>query len=399
MKPVHLLLLIIGFPVMVIGGEPMLLRVPAAHADHSAAVVVDGYELLHTTQLLPDGEDGRVVDDAIERQVDQILNRLDRILQATAVDRSRIVKLNLYAGSVAAADVMRARLKTWCGHMTLPAVCYVETPLPLAGAHVAADAVIAVSGGESAGRPVLATHPGHVGPAEWCLMPRGDVVYVSGQAELGDLATATRATLASLNRTLEHLQLDRSRIVQLKCFLDPMKEVAIVNHEIQTFFGVLPVPPVVHVQWSGGSQPIEIELIAHAPASHTPDGTVSFEWLPWLPVSPIYCRLTRIHGDHRIYVSGLTASAEGNGESQVLQIFGALEKLLEQTGSGFRHMAKATYYVSDNECSQQLNLIRPSLYDPKRPPAASKAMVQGVAHHGRGVTIDMIAAPVAKSRQ
>jgi hypothetical protein len=56
-------------------------------------------------------------------------------------------------------------------------------------------------------------------------------------------------------------------------------------------------------------------------------------------------------------------------------------------------MAKATYYVSENDSSSQLNVIRPMIYDPKRPPAASKAMVQGVAKAARGITMDIIASP------
>lgn len=376
-------------------GESMFKRIPSSHSDRSAAVVVDGCSLLHTTQILPLGEDDRVVDESSDKQLEQVLNRLDETLRKAGSSRNRLVKLNVYAASVDAADLVRKRLPDWCGSDSLPAVCYVETPLPLSGAKVAVDAVAAVASQEAADAPTFGTHPGHVGPADWCLLPPGDVVYVSGQAEPGDLATATAATLDSLKRTLEHLGLDRSRIVQLKCFLDPMKEVAIVNAEIRRFFGESVVPPVVHVQWSGGSHPIEIELIAHAPATESGE-TVTYQWLPWLSVSPVYCRLARIHGDRRIYVSGITSTNEGDGAAQVRDIFQSLDGVLRQVGSDFRHMAKATYYVSDNDPSTQLNAIRPSLYDPQRPPAASKAMVQGVAERKRGIIIDMIAAPSSK---
>jgi len=65
--------------------------------------------------------------------------------------------------------------------------------------------------------------------------------------------------------------------------------------------------------------------------------------------------------------------------------------VLEAAGSNFDHLAKATYYVSEDSSSQELNEFRPSVYNPERPPAASKAAVRGVGRAGRNVTVDMIA--------
>ena len=72
-------------------------------------------------------------------------------------------------------------------------------------------------------------------------------------------------------------------------------------------------------------------------------------------------------------------------------IFGAVQKLLANTGSDLKHLAKATYYVASDDASNRLNEIRPRLYDPARPPAASKAMVTGTGIKGRKITLDMIA--------
>ena len=47
----------------------------------------------------------------------------------------------------------------------------------------------------------------------------------------------------------------------------------------------------------------------------------------------------------------------------------------------------------DEDASQQLNEVRPRYYDPKRPPAASKATVHGVGLKQRSITLDMIAVP------
>ena len=375
--------------------EPTLVRLAAERPAETAAVVVDGTELLHSMQILPDSLAGKAQSEQVDQQIEQVFRRLDTLLSAAGTGRKQLVKLNLYVSSAAVVAPVRQYLTTWAGEATLPAVSWVETPLPLPGAQLALDAVCAVQRPEPTATPTLGPVQAGMAGAQWCILPRGDVVYISGQAEPGDLAAATRGTLDSLDRTLKHLELDRQRIIQLKCFLEPMSQVATVNEEIRKFFGDSPIPPVVHVQWGGGTYPIEIEMIAHAPARETTQ-TVTYQWLPWLTVSPIYCRLARIHGDKRIYTAGLYSTMDGNGETQVHNIFHTLEQILARTHSDLRHMAKATYYVCENDSSSQLNVIRPMLYDPQRPPAASKAMVQGVAQPARGITIDIIAAPTAK---
>ena len=64
---------------------------------------------------------------------------------------------------------------------------------------------------------------------------------------------------------------------------------------------------------------------------------------------------------------------------------------MEQTGSDWKHLAKATYYVTDDEVSKAHNAIRPKYYDPERPPAASKAMVSKTGRPGvRYMDLDVI---------
>jgi hypothetical protein len=58
------------------------------------------------------------------------------------------------------------------------------------------------------------------------------------------------------------------------------------------------------------------------------------------------------------------------------------------------HLVKATYYVADKLADQEINAIRPTLYDPRRPPAASKLSVRGTGRTGKASTFDMIAVTV-----
>ena len=69
------------------------------------------------------------------------------------------------------------------------------------------------------------------------MMPRGDVIYISGQARPGDLLQATTATLQGLQETLQHLKLGWASVSHLKCFLDPISRAAEVEEKISQFFG------------------------------------------------------------------------------------------------------------------------------------------------------------------
>jgi enamine deaminase RidA (YjgF/YER057c/UK114 family) len=74
-------------------------------------------------------------------------------------------------------------------------------------------------------------------------------------------------------------------------------------------------------------------------------------------------------------------------------LFSNLKKILDATGSDWSHLAKATYYFSDDAASAAHNAQRPDYYNPQRPPAASKAKVKGVGPSAHGINLDMIAVP------
>jgi enamine deaminase RidA (YjgF/YER057c/UK114 family) len=220
-------------------------------------------------------------------------------------------------------------------------------------------------------------------------LPAGSRVYISGQADPGsDLAQATRRTLEGLDRTLAHVGLDRSRVVRVKAFLRPMTAAEEVEREVVAFFGSEAVPPLTLVEWQS-KNPIEIELIVAG--DRKPAGN-SVEYLtpPGLKPSPVFSRVARVNGGDLVYVSGLYGPAQSSGARQVESIFEVLGKHLEAAGSDFRHLVKATYYVTDEDASRALNELRSKYYDPARPPAASKALA-GVDAAGRTITLDMIA--------
>jgi enamine deaminase RidA (YjgF/YER057c/UK114 family) len=110
-------------------------------------------------------------------------------------------------------------------------------------------------------------------------------------------------------------------------------------------------------------------------------------------VEPILSRYSRVavaRGGRPVFVSGLYGPSS-DPVTQVTEMFEQLRGVLAAAGSNLTHLVKATYYVSDTSADERINAIRPTLYDPKRPPAASKIRVRGTGRPGKGSTMDMVA--------
>jgi len=228
----------------------------------------------------------------------------------------------------------------------------------------------------------------------YAILPPGTRVYVSGQAVPGkDLAEATRKTLDELRDTLKFLGLKESSVVQVKAFVQPMTQHKIVLGETAKFFqdANAKVPPLVLVEWQS-SLPIEIELIAWGGRERAGE-PIEFLTPPKMKASPVYSRVARVNDGKLIYLSSFLGKTENDPGAEIPEIFDAMGKVLEKAGSDYRHLAKATYYVTRPEATKKMGEIRPKYYDPKRPPAASLAQVAGTGQTKRTVTIDMIAVP------
>ncbi|OAI54725.1 hypothetical protein AYO44_14355 [Planctomycetaceae bacterium SCGC AG-212-F19] len=377
--------------------EPTGIRViGGSKATGSAqAVVVDPTALAHTAQLLPIDSAGRIVGkDDPAAQVEKVLDNLAAALQEARAGLDRAVKVNVYVRRPAViGEVHKAMARRFSGAVK-PAITFVEGTLPHTDALVAMDAVAAVGpdGPGEVKRLRSAALPGAKNTTHLAIMPAGPHVYISGQAVKGeDLATSTRKTMEGLRETLKFLGLNEAQVVHVKGFLKPMAAVAEAEKEIARFFGDQPVPPMTFVEWTM-ALPIEIELVVAAPrAKDKAAEAIEFLTPPGVQASPVYSRIARINQGKIVYISGLFGKTANDADAQIREVFAALGELLTETGSDFRHLAKATYYVADEETSRKLNELRPTYYDPRRPPAASKAVVPGVGVPGKTVTLDMIA--------
>jgi enamine deaminase RidA (YjgF/YER057c/UK114 family) len=363
----------------------------------SAAVIVDDTVLVHTTQLLPLNRRGELVGkDDVRAQSVQVIENLARVLEAGGSSLARVVKFNVCLADAASMSKVQQALALAFRGSRKPAVSFVASKITRADALVAIDAV-ANALPEGTAREVKWLRATDVyqlpGIQHAALLPAGPKLYSSGMADTNALPEATRKTLEKLVAALAQLGAKKSDIVQLKTFMEPMSDSEAVRKEIVNFFGGT-APPVVFVEWISPSPnpPIEIELIAAARGDFSKETeTVSFLTPPGTTSTKVFSRVARVNHGKLVYISGLYGMKQGDAARQVREVFDSLSRILKQTGSDFEHLAKATYYISDDDAGNKLNDIRPQFYNPQRPPAASKAKVKAVAMPGKTVMLDMIA--------
>jgi enamine deaminase RidA (YjgF/YER057c/UK114 family) len=364
-----------------------------APAGMSQAVVVQGQPLVHTRQLLPLDHEGNLVGEgSVDKQIEQVLNNLDAVLNASGSGLGKLVRLNVYAIAPPTVDRVREQLSKRLEPDVRPAITAVLTPMPHRKAMVAVDAVaVAAETGPAVSLQRCEAVAGDQDCADAAVMPRGGVAYLSGAPAEGGLAvSAVNKSMATLWKTLEQLQLSPAQVVQFKVFLRPATSAEDVLRELKKFFPDQITPPVVFVEWIALA-PVEIELIAALPLTDKPAQSVQYHNPPDVRPLPTFSRVTLVRSERQIYVSGLFARSAGRGEDQARDLFDQLKTILDQTGSDMLHLAKATYYVCDDDAGRGFDRVRPQFFDPQRPPAASKVMVYGVGQAGRTLTMDMIA--------
>lgn len=364
----------------------------------SQAVIVQGFPLVHTRQLLPLDAAGNLVGkDSADKQITQVLDNLEAVLKDSGSGLDKLVRLNIYALDTKTVTRVRELLAERLSPPVRPVITSVLTPMPNRDVLVALDAVS--TGSDSDGAVKLnrcESVAGHEGFADAAVLPPGGVAYLSGQPDEATVTElAVTRSMAHLMQTLGHLKLSAKDVVQLKIFLRPVTSAEGILREVQKFFPGQKTPPVVFVEWLA-TMPIEIEMIAQLPASGKAAKGVTFYTPPEVRPSNIFSKVALVHADRLIYISGQYAKEPSRGEPQSKYVFDQLQEILAKTGSDIRHMVKATYYVCDHDAARWIDRTRPYVLDPARPPAASKLMVHGVGMDGRTMTVDMIAVPNEK---
>jgi enamine deaminase RidA (YjgF/YER057c/UK114 family) len=367
-----------------------------APAGMSQAVVVEGLPLVHTRQILPlDGGGKLAGEGSVDKQIEQVLDNLKAVLNASGSGLDKLVRLNVYAIAPQTVDRVRELLSKRLPPSVRPAISAVLTPLTRHKALVAVDAVaVGAEKGHAVALKRCATVAGNREYADAAVMPRGGVAYLSGVPEEGGLTVPpVDKSMSRLMKTLEELKLRPAHVVQVRVFVKPATSAGEILDALKKFFPGQMVPPVVFVEWIA-PVPVEIELIACLPAAGKPVQSPEYYNPPDVRPAHTFSRVALVHTERQIFVSGLYARAAGKGEAQATDVFEQLQAILKQAGGDMLHLAKASYYVSDDDAGRGFDRVRPRFFDQLHPPAASKVMVHGVGRVQRTLTMDMIATGV-----
>jgi enamine deaminase RidA (YjgF/YER057c/UK114 family) len=359
----------------------------------SDAVIVKNVPLAHTSQIFSLDKRGKFVfKGELQKQLGQIFGNLSKALNVADSGLEQVVKLNIYLKNTSQISEIQTQISKRFQSGKLPAVSYVTGNLSYPDALVSIDAIAVSSNSSDNFVKYL-----NFGSVQVSILPSGPVVYVSGQAAKGNLAESTLNTLNQLQETLHFLGLEKKDIVQIKSFINPIADLSIVQNVMAEFFKGGTIPPLVNVEWLSKDPLIEIELIASSNRTLSKSNDqIDFITPKGMVHSPVYSKVTRVNFGSKVYVSGLYGNTERGIKSELSDIFDFLDLIMKQSGSDLKHLLKATYYVSNDLHSAALNAIRPQYYDPKRPPAASKAMVKDVGAIKAGVGIDMIGVVIEK---
>src|SRR5262249_25963660 len=117
--------------VNAVSAQPASLRYVDSEPTSSAAVIVGDIPLIHTSQLLPVNEMGRVMHagDPVA-QFGQVLDRLDGLLRQGASGLDRVVKLNVYFARYEISAPIQQAIAARYSPKRLPALSLVTTALP-----------------------------------------------------------------------------------------------------------------------------------------------------------------------------------------------------------------------------------------------------------------------------
>jgi enamine deaminase RidA (YjgF/YER057c/UK114 family) len=360
------------------------------------AVVVEEGALVHTALMYPENASGDLEGAGDARvQAGRVLGSIELALKEARTTLNHLVRLHVYvADQSVTPQIDKFLAERFGARQTKPAVTFVETAMPRADMLVAMDAIAATAwtpepGGAmrlaAAGLPQRTARASHA-----AIQPAGPFVIVSGRAAPGELDAAIRETMAQLRGDLESVGLTFDDVVQIKSFLGDLRAARRLETVVAESFPGGRVPPQVLTEWRRNAAPAEIELVATARRT----GGTRMHVEHFEPIGGRYSRVARANGGRPVFVSGLHG-ASADPAAQVGEMFGELQRVLQEAGSDIRHLVKATYYVSDSAADDRINAIRPTIYDAQHPPAASKLFVRGTARPGKASTFDMIAVTTA----
>ena len=368
---------------------------PSTETATSRAVMVKDVPLAFTNQLFPYDENGKLTGISnLGGQVDQVLKNADAALQAAGTNLSALVRIHVYLKDDSMQEQVLARLGELLPAGTRPAITFVSGGVARPEILLSMDMVAVAPTSAVTERVSLFQSDALFRPAnraDIAVLSPGRKVFISGQAETGEnLSDATQKTMRNLFATLAYIGANAEDVVQVKAFINPIEDAEAIEQEIALFFHDRMAPPIVSVEWLQDPGRAEIELIASAPANPSVNEAVTYYAPSWMKQATTFSRIVDVRKGGLVFISGLYEEGKEDGEVQARSIFDTLTRVLDEAGSGYDHLVKATYYPSTEEGREGLVSVRKEFYNPNRPPAASLIKVQGAGRQGTSLNIDWI---------
>jgi enamine deaminase RidA (YjgF/YER057c/UK114 family) len=371
---------------------------PDPRAGRALAVVAGESAFVHTGTVVARDHTGALTGNAdAGRQMTQVLANIDAAFRRAGSSMADVVKLNLSVADASALTAAEQALALWFNGKPLPAVALVVSHQPVPAALASGDGIALVRQSPSRVEWLSAPAPRNAERAASAgVLPKGPIVFFSGKGGRGEARQVAETLVGELKKSMDWMAIPPANVVHVTVLLQDMAALAQVEEVFERFFGGK-CPPVSYLERHSGAGAMEIEWVAAGRADATkPSQQVEYLTPPHLQPSPMFSQIVRVNRGGLIFVSGTYGNPADPAEAQAMALFARLQEAIAAGGGDFRHLAKAIYHLSSNDAAAGMDKVRRKVFDPQRPPAASRNQLRHVGGTGGVMVADMIGVVVEK---
>jgi enamine deaminase RidA (YjgF/YER057c/UK114 family) len=220
--------------------------------------------------------------------------------------------------------------------------------------------------------------------------PNG-LAFFSGQAvssndAMTEVAPLADQSLARLKTALAGAQVEAADVVRVTCFLSSLGDGLKVRQQMAAAF-----PKASHsmVQLLRGHSRGLVECEAVGRLKAAPAEALVFLNPSGLEPSPNYSQVALV-GPGKLVLSGTQMAFHGE-EQDVRLAFDRLKKVVEQAGAKLGNVAMSSVYPLSQAVADKVRKVRFEFYDPKRPPASTMLIFEGLPSMDATFAVDVIA--------
>ncbi len=221
--------------------------------------------------------------------------------------------------------------------------------------------------------------------------PHG-LLFVSGQAStndypLGPVTSLVQSSLADLERAVAGSGIHAKDVLRVTCFVSSLQDFTEARSKVLAHY---PAAALNFVQTQRAPMRGVAECEAVARLSKAVDGVALLN-PNGLKTSPNYSHTAAVSAP-KVTLSG-TQSAYGFSDGDARLAFQRLGRALEAVGASYSDVVMSSIYPLSASIRDQVSKIRFEFYDPKRPPASTMLLFEGLPSMDAGFAVDVVAIP------